>query len=162
MWGSVVILRSQKGVGEQKRLGSTVVCNLPVHHTYKHCSKPQRRTHWYILRMSEQHERPLYAALPLQTLVLTCHTVSPCRKQHLYDMCSLPDRTRPGVLVTWILQHAGYCSTNIVWKMCPLKPTGHYMYRQFNIQQFHVQPIQCIYMFCVDLRKNSHYFPIQH
>ena len=40
--------------------------------------------------------------------------------------------------------------------------SGHYMYRQFNIQQFHVLPTQCIYVFCVDLRTNSHYFPIQH
>ena len=36
------------------------------------------------------------------------------------------------------------------------------MYRQFNFQQFYVLPTQCIYMFCVDLRTNSHYFPIQH
>ena len=36
------------------------------------------------------------------------------------------------------------------------------MYRQFNIQQFYVLPTQCVYMFCVDLRTNSHYFPIQH
>ena len=40
--------------------------------------------------------------------------------------------------------------------------SGHYMYHQFNIQQFHVLPTQCIYVFCVDLRTNSHYFPIQH
>jgi len=40
--------------------------------------------------------------------------------------------------------------------------SGHYMYRQFNIQQFHVLPTQCIYVFCVDLRTNSDYFPIQH
>jgi len=44
----------------------------------------------------------------------------------------------------------------------PLKPTGHYIYRQFNIQQFYVLPTQCIYVFCVDLRSNSDYFPIQH
>jgi hypothetical protein len=25
------------------------------------------------------------------------------------------------------------------------------MYRQFNIQQFHFLPTQCIYVFCVDL-----------
>jgi len=35
------------------------------------------------------------------------------------------------------------------------------MYRQFNIQQFYVLPTQFIYVFCVDLRTNSHYFPIQ-
>ena len=36
------------------------------------------------------------------------------------------------------------------------------LYRQFNIQQFYVLPTQCIYVFCVDLRTNSDYFPIQH
>jgi len=40
--------------------------------------------------------------------------------------------------------------------------SGHYMYRQFNIQQFHFLPTECIYVFCVDLRTNSDYFPIQH
>ena len=52
----------------------------------------------------------------------------------------------------------------------PLKSSGYYMYRtvvtictaQFNIQQFYVLPTHAIYMFCVDLRTNSHYFPIQH
>jgi hypothetical protein len=34
--------------------------------------------------------------------------------------------------------------------------------RTFNIQQFYVLPTQCIYVFCVDLRTNSDYFPIQH
>ena len=43
-----------------------------------------------------------------------------------------------------------------------LKPSGHNMYRQFNIQQFYVLPTQCIYVFCMDQRKNSDYFPIQH
>jgi hypothetical protein len=32
---------------------------------------------------------------------------------------------------------------------------------RFNIQQFYVLPTQCIYVFCVDLRTNSDYFPIQ-
>ena len=36
------------------------------------------------------------------------------------------------------------------------------MYRQFNIQQFYVLPTQCIYVFCVDLRTNSNYFPVRH
>jgi len=29
------------------------------------------------------------------------------------------------------------------------------MYHQFNIQQFYVLPTQCIYVFCVDLRKTA-------
>jgi hypothetical protein len=44
----------------------------------------------------------------------------------------------------------------------PLKSSGYYMYHQFNIHKFYVLPTQCIYMFCVDLRTNSDYFPIQH
>ena len=33
-----------------------------------------------------------------------------------------------------------------------LKPSVHYMYHQFNIQQFYVLPTHCIYVFCVELR----------
>ena len=33
---------------------------------------------------------------------------------------------------------------------------------RFNIQQFYVLPTQCIYVFCVDLRTNSDYFPVHH
>jgi hypothetical protein len=33
---------------------------------------------------------------------------------------------------------------------------------RFNIHKFYVPPTQCIYVFCVDLRTNSDYFPIQH
>jgi len=36
------------------------------------------------------------------------------------------------------------------------------MYHQFNIQQLYVLSTQCIYVFCMDLRTNSHYFPRQH
>ena len=36
------------------------------------------------------------------------------------------------------------------------------MYRQYNIQQFHVLPTQCIHVFCADLRTNSDYFTVQH
>jgi hypothetical protein len=39
--------------------------------------------------------------------------------------------------------------------------SGHYMFHQFNIQQFCVFPTHYIYVFCVDLRTNRHYFRIQ-
>jgi len=32
----------------------------------------------------------------------------------------------------------------------------------FNIHKFYVLPTQCIYVFCMDHRTNSNYFPIQH
>jgi len=44
----------------------------------------------------------------------------------------------------------------------PLQPSGHYMYHQFNIQQFYVLPTQCICVFCVDLRTNSDLCHLQH
>ena len=43
-----------------------------------------------------------------------------------------------------------------------LKPGGYYMYHQFNVKKFYVLPAQCIYVFCVDLRTTSDYFPKQH
>jgi len=36
------------------------------------------------------------------------------------------------------------------------------IYHQLHIQQFYVLPTHCIYVFYVDLRTNSDYFPIQH
>ena len=33
---------------------------------------------------------------------------------------------------------------------------------EFDIHKLYVLPTQCIYVFCVDLRTNSDYFPIQH
>ena len=54
---------------------------------------------------------------------------------------------------------------NIFMEYCltkPLKPSGHYTYRPFDITQFHVLPTQCFYVFCVDLRTNSDYFTVQH
>jgi len=45
--------------------------------------------------------------------------------------------------------------------VCLLRSTDWiFIYRQFSIQQFYVLPTQCIYVFCVDLRTNSDYFPI--
>ena len=54
-----------------------------------------------------------------------------------------------------------YCIAGCIWFEL-LKTNTYFMYRQFNIQQFYVLPTQCIYVFCVDLRTNSDYFPIQH
>jgi len=50
----------------------------------------------------------------------------------------------------------------LTFNINPLQPSGHYMYRQFNIQQFHVLSTQCIYVFYVDIGTNSDYFPRQH
>jgi len=54
-----------------------------------------------------------------------------------------------------------YFTSKAQWSLY-VPHSGHYMYHQFNIQQLYVQPTQCIYVFCVDLRTNSDYFLIQH
>ena len=47
--------------------------------------------------------------------------------------------------------------------VCLLRGTDWiFTYRQFHIQQFYVLPTQGTYVFCVDLRTKSDYFPIQH
>ena len=51
-----------------------------------------------------------------------------------------------------------------------LEPSGYYTYRtvvsklttRFYSQKFRFLSTRCIYVFCVDLRTNSDYFPIQH
>jgi hypothetical protein len=43
----------------------------------------------------------------------------------------------------------------------PLKPTGHVMHQQFNIQQLYFCP-HCIYVFCIYLRTNSDLCHLQH
>jgi len=48
--------------------------------------------------------------------------------------------------------------------------SGHYMYRtvvticttRLNVKELHVLSTQYIYVFCMDLRTNSDYFPTQH
>ena len=47
-------------------------------------------------------------------------------------------------------------------KLLTLRPNGNNIYCQFFVQQFYFLPTQCIYVFCVDLKTNSNYFPIQH
>jgi len=41
----------------------------------------------------------------------------------------------------------------------PLKPSGHYIYRQFNIQQFYVLPTQCVYVFLRGPENKQRLFP---
>ena len=45
---------------------------------------------------------------------------------------------------------------------CAVRTGNIHICHQFNNQQFYVLPTRCIYVFCVDLRTNSDYFPIQH
>ena len=39
------------------------------------------------------------------------------------------------------------------------EPSGHYMYRQFNIQQFYVLPTQCICVFFCGSQNKQRLFP---
>ena len=48
------------------------------------------------------------------------------------------------------------------WHFILLKPTGHVMHQQFNIQQLYVLHTHCIYVFCIYLRTNSDLCHLQH
>jgi len=48
-----------------------------------------------------------------------------------------------------------------VWIISPLEPSGHFTYRQFNIQIAYILPTQCIYVFYMNLITNSDYFSIK-
>jgi hypothetical protein len=71
------------------------------------------------------------------------------------------DKIRKPV-VKFETRHAGNANYMNAALVSPLKPSGYYTYHQFNIQQVYVLPTRCIYVFCVDLRTDSDYFPIQH
>ena len=72
--------------------------------------------------------------------------------------------------VQWSLYvpHSGHYMYRTVVTICTAQwslyvpHSGHYMYHQLNIHNSPFCPHSCIYVFCVDLRTNSHYFPIQH
>jgi hypothetical protein len=53
------------------------------------------------------------------------------------------------------------CEGSVFNYLTLYNPVGTLSTTQFNIQQSYVLPTQCIYVFCVDLRTNSDYFPIQ-
>ena len=68
-------------------------------------------------------------------------------------------------MVTSTEQHHAYC---LIMLYVP-EATDHLQSpvvtictTRFNIQKFSVLPTQCVYVFCVDLRTNSDYFPTQH
>ena len=66
--------------------------------------------------------------------------------------------------------HSGHYMYRPVVTICTaqwslyVQHSGHYMYHQFNIHNSTFCPHSCtsIYVFSVDLRTNSHYFPIEY
>ena len=72
----------------------------------------------------------------------------------------------PTVVTICTAQWSIFCT--VQWSLFVLH-SGHYMYRKvvtIRTAQWSLYvppgPTQCIYVFCVDLRTNSDYFPIQH
>jgi len=45
---------------------------------------------------------------------------------------------------------------------CSFIADANCMFTRLNVTKLHVLPTHCIYVFCLDLRTNSDYFPIQH
>jgi len=85
--------------------------------------------------------------------------VSVCRAQHklrVHVQCVCTVQSGIGNCESSATAVEGIVCLNAV------KPSGYYMYRQFNIQKFYVLIPYIIYVLCVDLRTNSYYFHIQH
>ena len=74
---------------------------------------------------------------------------------YLYVLCRTENKQR-------LFPHTALNDWFVQQRFNTLQPSGLFMYHQFNIQQFYVLPTQCIYGFCVALRTNRYYFPIQH
>jgi len=124
----------------------------PVSHTTGdvtwRSSAPWRIRQWG--KTARRSCKPYVLSLPRQVWLLGYHCAHHENNLFCRNKWSL-DR-----FVCFIRQICKWVFLNPVW------PSGHYRYHQCNIQQFNVLPTQCIYVFCVDLRTNSDYFPIQH
>jgi hypothetical protein len=109
-----------------------------------------------------------------QSLGSNTHTVQP-RGHYMYRQFT----------AQWSLYVPPVYSPVVTTCTASLQPNGHYLYRQFTVQwSLYVPPVyspvvtictvnltftksafcphSCIYVFCVDLRTNSDYVPIQH
>jgi hypothetical protein len=58
-----------------------------------------------------------------------------------------------------VRKHFSVSGEEILTTCSPVVPTRT---ARIGVQKFYVLPTQCVYVFCVDLRTNSDYFPIQH
>ena len=86
-----------------------------------------------------------------------------CGKQETAGICTVPVRKyRPGLMFVLQTLSGNVSLRPRTTTTQRLKPSGRYMYCQFNIQQYYVLPTQRVYVFCVDLRTNSDYFTVQH
>jgi len=75
--------------------------------------------------------------------------------ENVYCMCS-----EMYIVIKW---HGNTCAGGYTHKSYqPLQPSGYLCTARFNMHKFYILPTQCIYGFCVDLRTNSDYFPMQH
>jgi hypothetical protein len=64
-----------------------------------------------------------------------------------------PDKVSTAARLTNVGGKTFFSPSNLAVTVCTTR---------FNIHKCYVLPTQCIYVFCVDLRTNSYYFPIQH
>ena len=112
----------------------------------------------FALQLRKKHGKTSVRVVSLFTIRLNTHKFYVLPTQCIYVFC-VDLRTNSDYFP---IQHqlTGFYNRDGV---CLLRGTDWiFIYRQFNFQQFYVLPTQCIYVFCVDLRTNSDYFPIQH
>ena len=75
------------------------------------------------------------------------------------DRCDFPD-VLP--FISHTVQKKNLCDEVTMKEWTLESPVVTICTTRFNIHKFYVLPTQFIYVFCVDLRTNSDYFPIQH
>ena len=85
-----------------------------------------------------------------------CSYPSNCTSPYSIDCCS---NLKPHTYRTR-LQEPVLCAC--LWFYTNWLSAKMAVYRHFNIQKLYFLSTQCIYVFCVNLRTNSDYFPIQH
>ena len=60
------------------------------------------------------------------------------------------------------LRHKRYSLRTCPWLLTSVGSHFDDVLLSLMFRKFYVLPTECIYVFCVDLRTNSDYFPIQH
>ena len=130
--------------------------------------EPKRTPCCVPCRCSERKHR---TKMP-QSLVSIAHKHAQCTDRAVGETwvsCTRPLHRQGQIARLWQAHHTPHPQQQytLLYRICFIHPrtcreSGHYMYHKSNTPQFYVLPTECIYVFCVDLRTNSDYFPIQH
>jgi hypothetical protein len=113
-----------------------------------------------LLSIRHHNEPPLLQTTKQREVCVYCgefvNSTRSCHRRSPLDMWVSEQLMELGALAS--------CHRRFPCRINPLKvPVVNTSTIKFNSKRkFYVLPTQCIYVFCVDLRTNSHYFTVQH